>query len=154
MGRWTKLAMLAIAIGAWMAATQGAFARSNEIYTALFSSLGAGGYDVVAYFKQGKAVPGDAAFSTVYKGATWHFASAEDQELFRKNPAAYVPQYGGYCAWAMSQNYTAAGDPEVWRIVNGKLYLNYDRHVQAKWNANVAADIQAADRNWPSILDK
>jgi YHS domain-containing protein len=154
MARWSKLAMLAIAMGALMAATQGAFARSAEIYTALFSSLGAGGYDVVAYFKQGKAVPGDSAISVSYKGATWHFANAEDKALFLKNPTAYAPQYGGYCAWAVSQNYTASGDPEVWRIVNGKLYLNYDREVQAKWNANVAADIAAADRNWPSVLDK
>ncbi len=154
MRRWTKLAMLAIAMGAFMAATQGAFARSAEIYTALFSSLGAGGYDVVAYFKQGKAVPGSATFSTVYKDATWHFASDEDRQAFLKNPAVYAPQYGGYCAWAVSQNYTAAGDPEVWRIVNGKLYLNYDRGVQAKWNADLAANIAAGDRNWPAVLEK
>jgi YHS domain-containing protein len=154
MARWTKLPMLAIAMGTLMAAIQGAFARSTEIYTGLFSRLGAGGYDVVAYFNLGKAVPGNATFHAKYKGAIWHFASAEDKALFEKNPAAYVPQYGGYCAWAVSRGYTAPGDPEVWRIVNGKLYLNYDTDVQAKWEKNIPGFIAASDRNWPSVLDK
>jgi YHS domain-containing protein len=139
---------------ALFAATTGAFAKEPETYTSLFSSLGAGGYDVVAYFRQGKPVEGSDAFTATYKGATWRFASAEDRALFVKNPAAYAPQYGGYCAWAVAHDYTASGDPKVWRIVNGRLYLNYDTDVQAQWSQDVPKYIADGDRNWPSVLDK
>ncbi|MEI9887112.1 MAG: YHS domain-containing (seleno)protein [Rhizomicrobium sp.] len=146
--------MLFLALAALFAATSGAFARQPEIYTGLFSSLGAGGYDVVAYFTQKKPVEGSATFATEYKGATWRFVSAANRDAFVKNPTAYAPQYGGYCAWAVSQNYTAAGDPNVWKIVNGKLYLNYNTEVQTMWNAGLAKHIADGDRNWPSVLDK
>jgi YHS domain-containing protein len=152
--RWSKLSMLFLSLAALFAATTGAFAREREIYTSFFSPLGAGGYDVVAYFTQGKAVPGTDAFAADYKGATWRFANKADLDLFKKNPAAYAPQYGGYCAWAVAHDYTASGDPEVWKIVGGKLYLNYDRDVQAQWNADTRKYIADGDRNWPSVLDK
>ena len=154
MARWTKLSMLFLAVAALFAATSGAFAREPETYTSPLSSLGAGGYDVVAYFTQHKPVEGSTAFTTEYKGATWRFASAANRDAFVKAPTAYAPQYGGYCAWAVSQNYTAAGDPNVWRIVNGKLYLNYNTDVQAQWSADVAKHIADGDRNWPSVLGK
>jgi YHS domain-containing protein len=149
--------MLSIVIGAaalLAASTGAASARSAEIYTGLFSSLGAGGYDVVAYFKDGKAVRGKAEFATQYKDATWRFASKADLDQFRTNPSAYAPQYGGYCAWAVAHGYTASGDPEVWRVVKGKLYLNYDRDVQMQWEKDIPGYIVSGDRNWPSVLDK
>lgn len=151
---WFKLSFLVATMAVLVAATSGAFAGEPKIYTGLFSSLGAGGYDVVAYFKQGRAVEGKAAFATTFEDATWRFANAEDLADFKAKPFAYLPQYGGYCAWAVSQGHTASGDPNVWKIVNGKLYLNYDRDVQAKWNANIPKFIADADRNWPSVLDK
>ena len=77
-----------------------AFARSAEIYTGTFSSLAVGGYDAVAYFKAGKPVEGKAEFATEFKGATWRFASKDDLDVFKANPTAYAPQFGGYCAWA------------------------------------------------------
>jgi len=140
------LAMTALSAGA-------AFARSAEIYTGTFSSLAVGGYDAVAYFKAGKPVRGRAEFSTDYKGATWRFASKEDLDAFKANPTAYAPQYGGYCAWAVSRNYTASGDPLVWTVVDGKLYLNYDRDVQAKWEKDIPGFIAKADKNWPGVLN-
>lgn len=130
-----------------------AFARDAEVYTGTFSSLAAGGYDAVAYFKVGRPVAGNGQFSTEYKGATWRFSSKENLEAFRTNPAAYAPQYGGYCVWAVAQGYTASGDPEVWKIVNGKLYLNYDRSVQAKWEKDIPGFIAKGDRNWPDVLN-
>lgn len=154
MAVWSKLALLFLSVMLLVGATTGAFARSAETYTGFLSSLGAGGYDVVAYFNQGKAIEGRPEFTAQYKGATWQFASVRNLDLFRSNPTAYAPQYGGYCAWAVSQGYTAAGDPNVWRVVNGKLYLNYDKDVQAKWNADVAKLIAQGDRNWPAVLDK
>jgi YHS domain-containing protein len=154
MGVWVKLGWLFLSVALLVGATSGAFASSAETYTGFLSSLGAGGYDVVAYFKDGKAVEGKQEFATSFKGATWRFSSKADLDAFRNNPTAYAPQYGGYCAWAVSQNKTAAGDPNVWRIVNGKLYFNYNKDVQAKWNADVANLIAKGDHNWPSVLGK
>ncbi|MEQ1865713.1 MAG: YHS domain-containing (seleno)protein [Micropepsaceae bacterium] len=133
--------------------TSPAFARSADVYTGTFSSLAVGGYDAVAYFKAGKPVEGAAAFATDYKGATWRFVSKENLDAFKANPGAYAPQYGGYCAWAVSQGYTASGDPQVWKIVSGKLYLNYDRDVQTKWEKDISGHIAKADKNWPSVLN-
>lgn len=140
------------AVAAFAAAVLPAQARDADIYTGLFSSLAVGGYDTVAYFKQNRPVKGLAQFSMEYKGATWQFASAENLNAFRSNPTAFAPQYGGYCAWAVSQNYTASGDPNFWKIVNGKLYLNYDRSVQEKWEKDIPGFIAKADRNWPGVL--
>ena len=89
-----------------------------------------------------------------YDGAVWRFASAENREAFAANPVQYAPQYGGYCAWAVSQGYTASTDPEAWRIVDGKLYLNYSRSVQQKWEQDIPGNITAGDANWPKVLDK
>jgi YHS domain-containing protein len=133
--------------------TVAAHARSAEIYTGIFSSLAVGGYDTVAYFKQGKPVVGKAEFATEYKGATWRFASKENLDAFTAAPATYAPQYGGYCAWAIAHNYTASGDPLVWKIVDNRLYLNYDRDVQANWEKDIPGFIASANRNWPAALD-
>lgn len=131
-----------------------AVAREAEVYTGFFSSLATGGYDPVSYFKDGVPRLGDARFTMNYKGATWRFASQANLDAFRSNPAAYAPQYGGYCAWAVSQGYTASGDPLVWNIVGGKLYLNYNKDVQANWSKDIPGHIVRADKNWPTVLDK
>ncbi|MEL7173254.1 MAG: YHS domain-containing (seleno)protein, partial [Pseudomonadota bacterium] len=86
-------------------------------------------------------------------GATWRFSSAENRDLFVENPEKYAPQYGGYCAWAVAQGYTAATDPEAWAIVDDKLYLNYNKSVQAKWEKDVPGHIASADGNWPTVLE-
>ena len=130
-----------------------AFARSADVYTGTFSSLAVGGYDTVAYFTQKKPIVGDAQFSTEWKGATWRFASKANLDAFRANPATYAPQFGGYCAWAVAHNYTASGDPLVWTVVNGKLYLNYDRDVQKQWEKDIPRYIADGNKNWPSALD-
>jgi YHS domain-containing protein len=130
-----------------------ASARDAEVYAGSFSSLAVGGFDAVAYFKAGRPVAGNDQFSTQYKGVTWRFASKENLDAFVASPMAYAPQYGGYCAWAVAQGYTASGDPQFWKIVNGKLYLNYDRSVQAKWEKDIPGFITKADKNWPGVLN-
>jgi len=110
------------------------------------------GADPVAYFTQGDYVPGEPAFSYEWGGATWQFASAEHRDLFIANPAQYAPQYGGFCAWAVSQGYTAAIDPNAWTIVDGKLYLNYDQRIQRRWSQDIPGNIAKADQNWPGVL--
>ena len=111
------------------------------------------GYDPVAYFTVKKPVKGKKDFSHKWKGATWYFSSARNRDLFRDNPEKYAPRYGGYCAYAVSQGYTASIVPEAWRIVDGKLYLNYSKGVQQTWEQDIPGFIKLGDKNWPQLLD-
>ncbi len=111
------------------------------------------GYDPVAYFTEGEAVEGSAEFVTEYNGAQWRFASAENRDRFAADPEKYAPQYGGYCAWAVANNYTASTDPDAWSIKDGKLYLNYSKFVRARWAVDKSGNIAKANKNWPSLRD-
>lgn len=124
---------------------------AGEINSTTFGSVAIDGTDPVAYFQEGRPVEGSSDFEHEWKGATWQFASAENRDLFAADPEAYAPQYGGYCAWAVSQGYTASIDPEAWKIVDGKLYLNYSKGVQSRWAQDIPGHITAADQNWPEI---
>ena len=117
-------------------------------------STAVGGHDPVAYFTEGKPVAGSSSITHQWKGVTWRFASEKNRDLFKASPEKYAPQYGGYCAWAVSQGYTAKGDPNHWKIVDGKLFLNYDANVQRNWEQDIPGHIANADRNWPKVLDK
>ena len=112
------------------------------------------GYDAVAYFTEGEARKGAADHQAEWNGATWRFVSAEHLAKFTADSEKYAPQYGGYCAWAVSNNYTAPVDPEAWKIADGKLYLNYNHDVQAKWEKEMASNIAKADAHWPALRDK
>jgi YHS domain-containing protein len=129
-------------------------AKSAEIYTGLLSSTAVAGHDPVAYFTEGKPVAGKSDFTHQWKGVTWRFVSAKNRDLFKAKPETYAPQYGGYCAWAVSQGYTAKGDPNHWKIVDGKLFLNYDANVQRNWEKDIPGHITNANRNWPKVLEK
>ena len=112
------------------------------------------GHDPVAYFEFGEPREGVPEHAFDWQGATWRFASAAHRDLFAADPARYAPQYGGYCAWAVAQGTTAGIDPEAWRIVDGKLYLNYSPKIQRRWAENVPGHIEAADRHWPRLLGR
>ena len=142
----------ALSIVAFSTLFTAAAMAKDPVYTARFSSLAVDGYDAVAYFKEAKPVKGDKAFSTKYNGAEWRFSSAENLAAFTADPEAYAPQYGGYCAWAVSQNYTARDNPMNWAVVDGKLYLNYNDEIQDRWNKDIPGFIAAADENWPAVL--
>ncbi|HBY59841.1 MAG TPA: YHS domain protein [Solibacterales bacterium] len=109
------------------------------------------GYDAVAYFTANKPMKGSDAFAHEWMGAKWYFASDANRKLFISSPEKYAPQFGGYCAWAVSNNYTANADPEAWKIVDGKLYLNYNQDVQKKWAEEVYKRIEAGNKNWPGL---
>lgn len=109
------------------------------------------GYDPVAYFTDEKPVRGDTAHVHEWQNVRWLFASAEHKALFVENPEAYAPQFGGYCAWAASRNYTADTDPEAWTVDDGKLYLNYNKQVQRDWSKEQAENIQKGHANWPGL---
>jgi len=111
------------------------------------------GTDPVAYFTEGRPVAGKTEFTHHYQGVLWRFASAANRDAFAADPARYAPQYGGYCAWAVSQGYTASTVAEAWHIENGKLYLNYSKGVQRRWAEDVPGNITRADGNWPGLKD-
>ncbi len=126
---------------------------AKEIYTSTFSKKALSGYDTVAYFTQGKPVKGTDNFKTEYKGAEWLFSSQANLDAFKANPEKYAPQYGGYCAYAVGKyNDLVSADPEAWKIVNGKLYLNYDKDIQAEWAANQSEYITKGNANWPGLI--
>jgi hypothetical protein len=112
------------------------------------------GYDAVAYFTDGRAIRGLAQFEFTWNGARWRFASSTNRDQFMKMPDRYAPQFGGYCSWAVAHNYTADGDPEAWKIVDGRLYLNYSKRVQKKWEADIPGFIRQGNANWPGVLNK
>jgi YHS domain-containing protein len=131
-----------------------ALADKAPIWSSFGSNVAIGGYDPVAYFTLGRPTQGVSAFKTTYQGAEFRFSSAPNRAAFVANPARYAPQFGGYCAWAVSQGYTAGIDPTAWAIVDGKLYLNYNRTIQARWQGDRANLIIAGNRNWPLVLKK
>lgn len=132
--------------------SQASFA-ADAIYTGFFSSKAVGGYDTVTYFTDGHPQKGSDAYSTTYMEATWYFVSQKNLDLFTANPTKYAPQYGGFCAWAVSEkNDRAPGDPTQWSIVDNKLYLNYDKEVKSWWEKDIPTFITKADKNWPQLL--
>lgn len=126
----------------------------SKIYTPFLSSVALSHYDAVAYFTEHKAVKGNSDYSLEYQDATWHFSSQNNLDLFRADPSQYAPQYGGYCAWAISRNHLAKSDPLAWKIIDNKLYLNYDLDVQKMWLKDTKNLIIKGDQHWPSILEE
>jgi len=110
------------------------------------------GYDPVVYFTDGKPVEGKKEFAHEWMDAKWYFATAANRDLFKADPEKYAPRYGGYCAYAVAMGKTADIDPNAWKIVDGKLYLNYNQEIQAKWLEDVPGYIQKADMNWPGVV--
>lgn len=112
------------------------------------------GYDTVAYFTDNKPLKGRDNLVTEWMGAKWKFATQANLELFKANPEKYAPQYGGYCAYGITQDALVKIEPEQFTIRDGKLYLNYDADIQAKWLKDPAGFIKAADAKFQSLLKK
>ncbi|MDX2288328.1 MAG: YHS domain-containing (seleno)protein [Hyphomicrobiaceae bacterium] len=129
-------------------------AKSPPVFTGIVKGVAVGGYDPVAYHTEGKAVAGSKDITLEHDGAVWRFASDANRAAFKADPGRYAPHYGGYCAWAVSRGYTAKGDPQAWSIVDGKLYLNYDKSVRSSWEKAARSNITKADANWPKVLAK
>lgn len=140
-----------VAMVASLLSPQPAAAKEPVYQTFLGTAID--GTDPVAYFTEGRPVEGSTSFTHEWNGATWRFVSAENRDKFKAAPEKYAPQYGGYCAWAVSKGYTASTDPNAWKIVDGKLYLNYNKDVQKQWEGDIPGNIAAADGNWPKVLE-
>ena len=110
--------------------------------------LAAEGYDVVAYFSEGEAVPGSAAHTLDWDGREWRFASEAHRRMFRADPDRYAPAYDGHCAWALSQGRLAQGRPQHWAIHGGRLFFNCNAEVHERWLDERERRIEAADREW------
>lgn len=127
----------------------------NTLGTGIFKS-GDGsaivGYDPVAYFTAGKPVKGEDAFTAEWQGAKWKFSSRKNMELFKANPEKYAPQYGGYCAYGVAKDNLVSIEPDKFKIIDGKLYLNYNADVQKKWNEDPAGFIKQADQKYEQLL--
>ncbi len=112
------------------------------------------GFDTVAFFTEGKLVESKPEFVHDWNGAKWQFASAENLDKFKSAPEKFAPQFGGYCSYAVSHGYTADGDPATWKIVDGKLYLNYNHDVRKKWEENQDQFIRDGEKNWENFKQK
>lgn len=127
-------------------------ARAGEVYVKNGAAIS--GYDPVAYFTEGKPVAGSADITAAYKGATFRFASTANRDAFVAEPARYAPRYGGFCAFAAAHGAKAKSEPDAFSIVDGKLYLNFDKGVHDRWLQDVPGNIARGDENWPTIKDE
>ena len=135
-----------------IAFTQEAYAI-DAINQSFFGGVAIHGYDPVAYYLERKPVEGSDNFEFEWMGATWRFASERNLEIFKAKPEHYAPQYGGYCAYAVSQGVNSDIDPNAWKIVDAKLYLNLNNRIQKIWLQDIPGYIRMADANWPRLLN-
>lgn len=146
------LVLAAAALAAPLALTAPAQADGGVFVGVEGANIAVSGYDTVSYFQgSGAPVKGNARFKVNHDGAVFHFSSQENADLFAANPDAYAPQYGGHCAWAMSRGSLAPGDPTLYKIHDGKLYLNFNRDVQTTWLGDIEGFISKSDPAWTKI---
>ncbi len=107
------------------------------------------GHDPVAYFKEGKPREGNRTWQATHEGETYLFSSQANRDAFVAEPSRYAPQYAGYCAYGATRGYKAAVDPSAFKIVDGKLYLNYSAKVQGLWEKDIPGFVKMADEKWP-----
>ncbi len=143
-----KNTLAALALAVAFALPVAAFA--DEIVS---STVGLQGYDPVGYFADGKPEKGNGNHIASYDGVNYLFASDEHKKQFEANPEKYAPQYGGWCAYGTSVHKKFVGDPTVWKIVDGKLYVNLDKKIYDIWVKDIPGNIQKANENWPQIKD-
>ena len=127
---------------------------AKNLVNANWWGVGISGYDPVAYFTDGKPEKGDQLYQSTVNGVIYRFASSQHKTLFDANPARYIPQFGGYCAYGVSNGDLLAIDPAAFQIINDKLFLQYSMGVMKKFNKDQSACLQKADSNWPLLVEK
>lgn len=140
-----------LALLAWVASGQ---AQTKILLNLDKNGLALQGYDPVAYFTENKPVKGRMEFRSVYRGATYYFASSEDKARFDKEPAKHEPAYGGFCAYGLSRNKLVEVDPEAFQIVEGRLLLQYNKGVRNEFNKDTQGNLTKANANWPALVEK
>ena len=139
-----SLALALLAAPAALAAGSGPFTHSTPAVS---------GYDVVSYQTGEKPLRGNGNHIAVYEGVTYLFINEDNRKAFERNPQRYVPAYGGYCAFGVSVGKKFVGDPDVWRVVDGRLYLNLDTKIQDEWSKDVPKNIRKANTQWTEIRE-
>ena len=139
-------------LGVFSFTPMAAEAAEDPIYTSWRNNLALGGYDAVSFFS-GNPQKGEREFSAVFKGARWHFQTEANRDLFISNPTAFEPQFGGYCAWAVSKGKLAKGSPKHWYVEDGKLFLNFSERIRDRWLADKNDFVSIANSRWPEILE-
>jgi YHS domain-containing protein len=129
--------------------TGSVFAQQKAVYEK--NGVAINGYDPVAYFTESNAVEGKEAFSYVWNDTKWLFSSQGNLDTFKANPAKYAPQFGGFCAFGVSENHKSPTDPNAWTIVDDKLYLNYNKKVKELWSKDIPTRIKKANELWPML---
>ena len=120
----------------------------KEVNQSLFSDEAINGYDPVAYFTAGEAIPGSKDYTYIWKDASWYFSSEKNREIFIENPEIYAPQFGGYCSFAVSKGFTANSDPNSFEIINDKLYLFDSEGVKLDWMSSLEENLNISESNW------
>jgi len=138
----------------YLLAGSGAFGQSKTLLNLDKNAVAIQGYDPVAFFTQGKPVKGQPQYESKYNGARYLFRSAEDKATFDANPSKYEPQFGGFCAYAVSEGHTAPVKVEAFMIVNGRLLMQYDLDVKKVFEKDPQGRLEKADKNWPGIVEK
>ncbi len=147
--RRAVLAGLAVALP--LAAAH-AIDRTGGTHNSLYAGLGAKGYDVVAYQTVGKPTLGKAEHEDLWSGVTWRFANAQHLAMFKAEREKYAPQFGGFCSWGVAQGKLFDVDPvNGWKVVDGKLYMNFNADIQRTWEADIPGMIARAKANWPKL---
>lgn len=126
---------------------------ADPIETGTFNNKAIYGFDTVAYFTENKARKGEKDITFQWRGADWHFSSVENRDLFKNDPEKYAPQYGGYCAYAMSDGRFVGIDEDAFTIHEGKLYLNYSKSVMKEWRKNMVQFITEADAEYARLVE-
>ena len=154
MTRWTRRLGVLVLLAASFAAS--ATLAADEVNVTKGATLaGPGlavhGYDVVAYFNQGRPTLGSDQYAVAYAAGTYRFESQANLDAFKANPAKYAPAFGGFCAYGAALGKKFDGDPLLWKIVDGRLVLNLNAEIQKKWSADIAGNVAKADENWRRI---
>lgn len=143
--------MMVFAILFGLIAASGASASARNQLPQYGTALS--GYDAVAYHTQNAAVRGDTGYVVYHKGLAYMFANKDNFDAFQANPGKYEPAYNGYCAMGVALGRKLPGDPEAFRVVDGRLYLNVNQRIQKNWSKDIPGNIAKADQNWPEIVD-
>lgn len=127
-------------------------AQDSEVFTTADGAIK--GYDPVAFFTDNKPIKGAPEITYTWNGAIWHFATIKNRDAFAASPEKYAPQFGGYCAYGVSQNHKSPTDPFAFTLVKDKLYLNYNPKVKELWTKDTTANIMKAEKNWPGLKNQ
>ena len=120
----------------------------------LVNTVGVTGYDVVTYHTEKRPLRGNGNYVVEHQGVRYLFSNEENKNKFEKNPEKYLPAYNGWCAFGVSVGKKFSADPEVWEIVDGRLYLNLDNSIKKEWREDIPGNIKKANKHWSNIKHK